>query len=139
MARRLGRIRATVIAVRVSRALSGVMLLWAVLGIWPLYRPSFLLAALAGVLWLMAGAELQAATFWSYFGQREEGTPDGSPGSSGEVEVLDAEGRPAVQAEQPLPSPGFTVEEHHAPGVQRWVVRGPDGKILFVSETPLKW
>lgn len=137
MASRLGRLRATRVAVAVSRALSVVLMIWAVFGLWPLPRPSFMLAALAGVLWFMAGAELRAATMWGAFGQpRAPGQGSAEDG----VEVLDAQGRRVgVAGGWNDPEPGFTVQEHRDAGVQRWVVRGPDGKILFVSETPLRW
>ena len=146
MAGRLGRLRATNIAVKVSRALAALMMLWAVGGIWPLYRPSLLLAALAAVLWMMAGAELRAAQFWTYFGQPETPQPGADArgdmaGTQGamDVEVLGQDGRPVTPPAEGRRPGGFSVEEHRAPGVHRWVVRGPDGKILFVSETPLRW
>jgi len=138
MASRMGRLRATRVAVAVSRALSVALMIWAVFGLWPLPRPSFMLAALAGVLWFMAGAELRAATMWGAFGQPQ--APGSGPDSEHDgVEVLDAQGRPVARDGWRDPEPGFTVEEQRGPGVQRWVVRGPDGKILFVSETPLRW
>lgn len=136
MASRMGRLRATRIAVTVSRALSVGIMIVAVLGLWPLARPSFMLAALAGLLWMMAGAELHAATLWGAMGQ--PASPGQAP-AAGEVEVLDAQGRPVNQGGWRDPEPGFTVEEQRSPGVQRWVVRNPQGKILFVSKTPLRW
>ena len=136
MASRMGRLRATKIAVAVSRVLSAAIMIWAVIGIWPLPRPSFMLAALAGMLWMMAGAELRAATLWGALGQPTATGPDPS---QGEVEVLDSTGRPINRGGWSNPEPGFTVEEQRAPGVQRWVVRDPAGKILFVSDTPLRW
>lgn len=136
MASRLGRLRATKVAVAVSRVLSVTIMIWAVLGIWPLPRPSFMLAALAGMLWMMAGSELRAATLWGALGQR---AATGQAPSPGQVEVLDPQGRPVSQGGWRDPEPGFTVEEQRAPGVQRWVVRDPAGKILFVSDTPLRW
>ena len=88
------------------------------------------------MLWMMAGSELHAATLWGALGQPAANNQAPSPG---QVEILDPAGRPVNRGGWADPEPGFTVEEQRAPGVQRWVVRDSAGKILFVSDTPLRW
>lgn len=100
---RMGYLPATRLAVRIARGLTLALGLWGLLGLWPLGASNFFLVALAVVLWLMAGAELRAATLLSYLEQ--EGVRDFCFGRapsapirrrhSGElrVEVLDRQGR----------------------------------------------
>lgn len=123
LAPRLGRLRATVIAVRVARVVAVGL---ALLG---LYWFNFFLFLLAILLWSMGSAELRAAQLWHAHAA--------SPGpGSGAVEVLDRDGRSIGGA----PAPGtISIEEQQGPGTRRWIVRGPDGRVLFVAEQPLRW
>jgi stage IV sporulation protein FB len=129
LARKLGRLRATEIAVKVAR-ISAVGL--GVLGLWV---GNFFLVALAVMLWVMAGVELRAAQLWSYARQMGFATEGAS---EGEVEVLDRDLRPVGRdGEDPFPR-GPAGLGLRGFGFRRVVVRGPDGRV-FVQEDPIRW
>jgi Zn-dependent protease len=126
LSRRMGRMRATAVSVTVARVIA------VGLGLLGLFRLNFFLVGLAVLLWFLAGAELRAARLWHHvYGQLRPdlgGQPDGT------VEVLDREGRPVGR------TPGaFTVEEQRTNGARRWIIRGPDGQVIFMAEQPLRW
>jgi Zn-dependent protease len=134
LARRMGRLRATAIAVKVARVAAVGL---AVLG---LAVTNFFLVALAVMLWIMAGVELRAAQLGEL--AREMGFAPPGGAEEGGVAVLDREGRrvdggvhasfadPLGLGGSPRRAAGF--------GVRRVVIRGPDGR-LFVAEEPLRW
>lgn len=96
---RLGRLRATTIAVHVARGVAVLMGLWGVLGLWPLANTSFFMVGLAVMLWWMAGSELRAMRYWETMQQPGMG---GYPGAG-------AHGAPGVhgnQAAYPQGGPG---------------------------------
>jgi hypothetical protein len=133
LSRRLGRLRATAISVKVAK---GIAIGLGVLG---LIKLNFFLVGLAVLLWLMATAELRAARAWSQAEQLGGGWPFGPPHRDG-VEVLDRDGRPV--SGQPGFGPGFqtlTVEERREGGVRRWIVRDAAGQVIFMTEQPLRW
>ena len=121
LARRLGRLRATTIAVRVAK---GIAVVLAIVGI---VRGNFFLVGLALLLWVLAGAELRMARLWGTLHQGSGGVL----ASDGEVEVLERGQRPA--------GPGLVVEEQRVGSVRRWIIRAPDGRIIFTAEEPLRW
>jgi Zn-dependent protease len=130
LSRRLGRLRATEISVKVAK---GIAIGLGVLG---LIKLNFFLVGLAVLLWLMATGELRAARAWSHAEQLSGGWPFG-PASRDGVEVLDRHGRPVTG-----PGPGFqtlTVEERREGGVRRWIVRDSAGEVIFMTEQPLRW
>ncbi len=129
LARKLGRLRATEIAVKVARiAAVGLAVLGLVAG-------NLFLVALAVMLWVMAGVELRAAQLWSF--ARQMGFAPA--GGEGEVEVLDRDLRPVGErgedpfANHPLGGLGL-----RGFGLRRVVVRGPDGRV-FIQEEPIRW
>ncbi|MBW2537568.1 MAG: site-2 protease family protein, partial [Deltaproteobacteria bacterium] len=129
LVRRLGRLRATSIAVTVARVIA------VGLGLLGVVRGNFFLAGLAVMLWMLAGAELRAARLWD---RGAGGVFPGfgrSSGGAGEVEVLDRDGSPVDRGR----GPSFTVEERHEGRTRRWVIRDPAGRIVFVAEQPLRW
>jgi len=160
LTRRLGRLRATVIAVKVARVVAVLIGVWGLLGIWPLTHSSFFLVGLALLLWWMAGAELQVAAFWNtvrgsgfgdFVGPGFAGAGADSPQQGPEVEVLDRDGQPVSRGAPSEPvvdhartmamPPGgqwgrFTVEEVSRGSARSWVVRGPNGEVLFRTENP---
>jgi Zn-dependent protease len=112
---RLGRLKATIISVKVARGLA------IALGLFALINFHFFLMGLAIMLWFMAGVELQAARFWQMNEQMRSG--DWSQAEHvGEVEVLDRDGRPIHRArgqEAPM-------------GSNRFVLRSPNGEFIFI-------
>jgi Zn-dependent protease len=146
LSKRLGRLRATRVAVKVARGVAVALGIWGLAALWPLARPSYFLAGLALLLWWMAGAELRVAIFWhrmSQAGMDPFGDPPERPGEP-EVEVLDRDGRPVdgqqpPAAADPLPDgpwSSFRVEEQQGQRGRTWIVRGPDGRVIFRTETP---
>jgi len=147
LARRLGRLRATSIAVTVARVIAvGLGLLGLVWG-------NYFLTGLAVLLWMMAGSELRAAQLWSPAtsgpGGPLGGPTDWSAGDpattrpqSTEVEVLDQDGQ-IVGGRRPGPGSAaggvLIVEEQQVGGLRRWVVRDRAGQIVFMAEQPLRW
>lgn len=130
LVRRLGRLRATSIAVKVARGLS------VALGLLGLVQTNFFLVGLAVMLWMMAGQELRAAQLWSQ--PQNFGEPGG-------VEVLDRDGRPVGPAVSGAfaaraPGPGaVSVEEQLVGGVRRWIIRDQAGQVIFTAKQPLRW
>ncbi len=147
LASRMGRVRATSIAVKVAKAVAVAMGVVGAFGLWPLSAPSFFMVGLAVMLWWMAGAELRAATYQENMSQAgvRWGGPFGSDGRR-PVEVLDRNGQPI--GTQPMgqtssghqPWGNFTVEEQRGhQGVRYWVVRSVDGRIIFRTHQPHQW
>jgi Zn-dependent protease len=135
LCRKMGRLRATSIAVKVAKTIA------VGLGLLGLTGFNFFLVGLAVVLWLMASAELRAAQIWSRAGQWPGGA-HARPSAAGEAVVLDQPGRPvsgdSTFAQTTSPQT-IVVEELHRPGRQRWVIRDGEGRILFVADHPLQW
>lgn len=130
LARKLGRLRATEIAVKVARVaslgLAAVGLIWG----------NFFLVALAVMLWVMAGVELRAAQLWSFARQMGFAPADGE--REGEVEVLDRDLRPVGKdGADPFAHAGAGLGLRGF-GFRRVVVRGPDGRV-FVADDPIRW
>jgi Zn-dependent protease len=128
LSRRMGHLRATTAAVKVARicalGLGGVGLVGS----------SFFTVALAVMLWLMAGAELRQARVLSFARGAGWGT---SPNASGDQpEILDRFGRPVRGAGAMPGMTGFTVEEQLRGGVRCWVIRDPDGQVIFMCNQP---
>ena len=123
LARRMGRMRATSLAVKVARGVSvGLGLLGLVWG-------NLFLVGLAVMLWFLAGAELRAARLWQNIGGVQR---DGLFGRD-EVEVLGRDRRPVEGGAN------FVVEEQRSNGSRRWIIRDPQGRIIFMAEQPLRW
>jgi Zn-dependent protease len=128
LSRRMGRLRATRISVHVARVVAvGI-------GVFGLLRGNLFLPALAVMLWMMAGAELRAARYWRYDNEQGVASWLDARGDRGQAEILDRDGKPVESPAR------FTVEEQRsAEGVRRWVIRGPDGQVIMMSEQPLRW
>ena len=140
LSQRLGRHKATTIAVHVARGVAVLIGVWGLLGLWPLGGTSLFLAGLAVLLWWMAGAELRASRveygmgggpFAGTWGQQQHQGP--------RVDVLNRDGS-QVAGPAAGQYPGrFTVEEQRGPGYHFWVVRAMDGRVLFRTTTPQRW
>jgi Zn-dependent protease len=144
LSRRMGRVRATELSVKVAKGLAIAM------GLYGLVSANIWLAALAVMLWFMAANERAQMHLWSYgagdgYG-RGGGFGSGGFGGGGgpidreQVEVLDRRGRRVDRsAGQPVSHAGasFTVEEELVGGMRRWVLRDPEGRVLLRSEHPL--
>lgn len=149
LSRRMGRIRATSLAVKVAKGTAVAMGVVGAFGLWPLSNPSFFMVGLAVMLWWMAGNELRAAAYEDAMNNPSSAYGwGGNPGPGAPaVEVLDRDGRPVGGAGaahgQPAEQPGwgnFSVEEQRGhQGVRTWVVRSVDGRILFRTNQPHNW
>lgn len=133
LARRMGRLRATTIAVTVARVVA------VGLGLLGLLRGNFFLVGLAVMLWVLGTAELRAAQMWQRASRDADplfpGFGAGFRGAAGDdVEVLDRDGTPLGRGRD-----GFTVEERREGGSRRWIIRDPDGRVIFMAEQPLRW
>lgn len=130
LVRRLGRLRATTVAVTVARVVA------VGLGLLGLVRGNFFLVGLALMLWVLAGSELRAAQMWEHArgGMFPGVGPDIQVEDDG-VEVLDRDGRPVRRVDRPT----FTVEESREGGTRRWVIRDPAGRVIYVAHQPLRW
>ena len=133
--RKMGRLRATALAVKVAKVAAGGIFIGS------LFAGQLFLAGLAVLLWVMASAELRAAQLWSFAQGGVE--PAGWGAADPEVEVLNPDGRPATGTHPISPWYGMasklTVEEQRGPNTRRWIIRGPDGRILVTTEHPLHW
>ena len=145
LSRRMGRVRATALAVKVAKGAAVAMGLVGAFGLWPLSSPSFFMVGLSVMLWWMASAELRAATLQDTMSSTGVYGWGGDQGyDAPPVEVLDRDGRPIGGQARPNPGqPGwgnFTVEEQRGhQGVRTWVVRSLDGRILFRTQQPHQW
>ena len=148
LSHRLGRARATALAVKVAKGVAVALGVVGGLGLWPFSAPSFFMVGLAVMLWWMASSEMRAAAYQETMGQAGVGGwgwPQGSNGSP-PVEVLDRDGRPVGQGgsgQTTSTRPGwgnFTVEEQRGQqGVRYYVVRSLDGRVIFRTHQPHRW
>jgi len=154
LTRRMGRMRATTVAVKVARVAA------VGLGVLGLVWGNFFMVGLAVMLWFLAGAELRGAQMW----QHVQGLGGGGWGPHGTihddgVEVLDRDGSPvgaargaaAREAGEPpwraersaqhetARGLGFTVEELRSGDGRRWIIRDPQGRVIFMAQQPLRW
>jgi len=119
--------RATEVAVKISRGICALLAIWAV------YSGETIAVVFAIFFWVSAGSELQAIAAWRPVDASQLGFCDASDAN---VEVLDRDGRPAGRRSAALGST-FVIEEHRSDQGKRWVVRGEDGQVLIVTDTPL--
>ena len=141
LARRMGRLRATSLAVKVARGASlGLGLLGLVWG-------NLFLVGLAVMLWFLAGAELRAAQLWQHAAGGMSGIwPPQREGhfDRDEVEVLGRDHRPVgegaeLRSSRPFGAAQFVIEEQHSGAARRWIIRDPQGRVIFIAEQPLRW
>ena len=138
LVRRLGRLRATSIAVIVARVVAVGLALLGLVG------RNFFLVGLAMMLWVLAGAELRAAQLWQHASRGLGGMfPGFGPAPvEDEVEVLGRDGEPVHGGGGPDPRSGegsFTIEERQERGTRRWIIRDGAGRVVFTAEKPLRW
>jgi len=134
LSRRMGRLRATSVAVKVARVIA------VGLGLLGLVRGNLFLVGLAVLLWFMASAELRAAQLWHHAGQGLGGMWPGFQGGSHAdgVEVLDRDGR-SVGGAPDTGAGAFRIEEQVTGRSRRWIIRDRSGQIIFFAEQPLRW
>lgn len=97
LSRRMGRARATALAVKVAKGVAVAMGVVGALGLWPLTSPSYFMVGLAVMLWWMASAELRAIAHEATMNQANVyGWGHAPP-----VQVLDRDGRVIGYTGQP--------------------------------------
>jgi Zn-dependent protease len=132
LSRRMGRLRATAVAVKVARGIA------IALGVFALIRFNPFLIGLAVLLWIMASAELRAAQMWHHASQGGGGMWPGfqSTQGPGDVEVLGHDRQPVGGAGG---AGAFRIEEQVTGRSRRWIIRDHSGQIIFYAEQPLRW